>query len=134
MLLGSSKKCKLITKTKPRFGEYGADFETTYELVGEPDKQEVAGIMQTLNATASPMLIADKLNDLSMITASKADDYDTHKQKIAIYTKRLIDYPADLLIETLESGFKFFPTLFEIEDKLRGKVAMRNMKFRKLMR
>jgi hypothetical protein len=119
---------------KIRFGEFGTEIIKTYSFEDNYNFIEAKEIIDILNAPASPELITGKLMELSLLTAPSKDDFETYKAKIALYVKKLKGYPADLLIETIEGGFKFFPSFYEIEERLKGKMALRRMKFRKLMR
>lgn len=72
---------------------------------------------------ATQAQIAGWIAELSVISARRADDQMTDDLRLAAYSRRLADYPADIArYALLEHRWKFFPTwaeLAEVCDKQR---------------
>ena len=123
-------KHKLIFPSDPKTGEptgwrdvvKGAEVALTSEANVERSLRTIEASL----APAAPPNIGVWLTELSHITARRAEDADSATLTMAAYIKRLIQYPGDIVRQTLQewSG-KWFPTWGELKDILDARTAPR---------
>lgn len=71
-------------------------------------------------APAPRPTIEEWLAELYVIAPSRADDEMTATLKLEAYGRRLAEYPADMVrYALLENTWRFFPSWFELEEKLK---------------
>ena len=84
---------------------------------------------------ATQEMIEDWLAELSVIAPSRADDEITVALRIAAYSSRLSEYPADIAREALLSTvWKFFPSWAELRERCEALLRRRDSIIRELER
>jgi len=97
--------------------------------VAVADGANVEKALRTLEASMAPAMppnIGIWLTELSHITAKRFEDEESATLTMAAYIKRLVQYPGDIVRQTLQewSG-KWFPTWGELKEILDARTAPR---------
>lgn len=86
---------------------------------GEPLTDEQKNRLQGFFTQSEDRQIKQWIAELSVITAKRADDDMSETLRLHAYSRRLADYPADLVKHVLlTETWKFFPTWAELHQKL----------------
>ena len=117
---------EMIPAREPRLLGYTVHGEVTEEL---------ADRLEGFLAPAEPRQIEQWLAELSVISAKRVDDDFSEELRLTAYTRRLLDYPADMVRHVLlVERWRFFPTWQELGDKLDQMKADRERVIRTVQR
>lgn len=128
-------KHRLTFPTSPSTGEQSGwrDVVNGAEvtLTEGADPIQALALVEKSLAPASPPNIGMWLTEVSHITARRSEDADAATLTLAAYIKRLVQYPGDIVRQTLQewSG-KWFPTWGELKEildaRMSGRTAIRD--------
>lgn len=109
----------------PNGSHVPASYEWRWVATGDTAEKSLA-MLERAQGSMTPAMqtqIAGWIAELSVISARRIDDHMSDELRLAAYSKRLAEYPADIARHAvLERRWKFFPTwaeLAEVCDDLR---------------
>jgi hypothetical protein len=117
--------------TDPKTGEWNGWREAVAgaAITLEP-RTDLIACQRLLAASMAPALppnIGMWLTEVAHITAKRSEDADSAMLTMTAYIKRLVDYPGDIVRQTLlEWSGKWFPTWGELKEILDARMAERN--------
>jgi hypothetical protein len=95
---------------------------------GKPLTTEQLSRLDGFFAPASERVIGQWLAELSVISARRADDDMSETLRLHAYTRRLSEYPADVVkMALLDKTWRFFPTWADLHDVLEPAMKRRRM-------
>lgn len=117
--------------TDPKTGEWNGWRESVSgaTITLEPGTDLIAcqKLLAASMAPALPPNIGMWLTEVAHITAKRSEDAESATLTMTAYIKRLVDYPGDIVRQTLlEWSGKWFPTWGELKDILDARMAERN--------
>lgn len=109
-------------KEKTIFTEYGTDFvPIKVEYEAEPEQENKAReILAIIDKPLESGEFARLYGRLRLSIGAKADNDE--KERMKVYYNFCKEYPANIMRKVFSKNYRFFPTLFELEEQAKDEI------------
>ena len=116
-------QCKIFSQTtrfveKTIYTEYGVEY-IPQGIEGEVlDRQGLVIAIDALSKPIDKQRFAELYAKLKYSCVKRAEDYDDDKMRAVVYYDAMQRYPAYITEYALSRRYKFFPSLYEIQEEV----------------